>query len=175
MGQTILINTNDPIWRTSAGKDIKLSEMATTHIINSIKKIKNSVGWRKEWLPILEEELRKRNLSVGSSSDVELKNITTTDEMIYFLETSCDNLTVRGNKIAKQYNGNSTFIKDYLYNKDTIFSVSQDEFKSKEEFIGFINKLDDNTIYSETEKYRLENVFVREWKLFIDIMLGRRK
>lgn len=38
--------TNEAIWTTSAGKYIKVSEMATTHIINSIKKIKSSGGWR---------------------------------------------------------------------------------------------------------------------------------
>lgn len=37
-------SNNEAIWTTSAGKSIKVSEMVTTHIINSIKKIKSSGG-----------------------------------------------------------------------------------------------------------------------------------
>lgn len=95
--------------------------------------------------------------------------------MKYFLETSCDYITVTGKDIVKQYKGDSSVIKDYLYNKDSIFSISRDEFKTNLEFAEFINKLNSENIYSKTEKYRLENVFTKEWKLFIDIMLGRRK
>lgn len=167
--------TNEAIWTTSAGKSIKVSEMATTHIINSIKKIKSSGGWRQEWLPILENELKRRNLSLSSENDSELKGITTTKEMKYFLETSCDYITVTGKELVKQYKGDSNTVKDYLYNKDSIFSISRDEFKTNLEFAEFINKLNPENIYSKTEKYRLENVFTKEWKLFIDIMLGRRK
>lgn len=49
------------IWITRDHQMLRISEMSTEHIENCIKMIENrGYEWRKEWLPLLDEELEKR-------------------------------------------------------------------------------------------------------------------
>jgi hypothetical protein len=59
------VNRNS-IWETSSGSKVKIKDMNTQHILNSIKKIQreyvlNDKDWRREYLHILQEEVAVRN------------------------------------------------------------------------------------------------------------------
>ena len=96
LGENNNTSGNEPTWTTQGGKTILVKDMSTTHILNSIKKIK-STGWRAGMLPILEEELTRRNLNVSGSAVVDIENLEIKkSEMEYFLETSCDYQIVDG-------------------------------------------------------------------------------
>lgn len=56
-------------WRIENGELVKISNMATSHIINCIDMIKEK-HWRLDYLPVLETELRKRKLCVGMGMDL---------------------------------------------------------------------------------------------------------
>lgn len=47
-------------WKTKDGNRMKVSNMTVQHLQNSIQLIKRKSPWRKDWLPILEEELSSR-------------------------------------------------------------------------------------------------------------------
>lgn len=49
------------VWVTQDGKQYRIKEMASSHIINSIRKIEREKPWREEYLKILQEELHVRN------------------------------------------------------------------------------------------------------------------
>lgn len=54
----------DPIWITRDGREMKVSQMETRHIVNCINKIqRSSRRWRIEYLERLELELEIRNLA----------------------------------------------------------------------------------------------------------------
>lgn len=168
-------------WVTSKGKSIPLEEMSTTHIINSIKKIKASGGsWRADWLPFLEEELGKRNMMV-TSQDLDDRLIKE-NEMIYFLSTSCDIQTISGKDEINSdllYFENCTnkdieVVKGYLKSNFSI-PVDKDKYEFIKELKNDSTIMNPSEFYKKYESYKLENVFEKEWKTFIDIMLGRRK
>lgn len=167
------IGENFKEWRTSSGKTIPLEEMATTHIINSLNKIKSSNNeWRKEWIPYLEAELARRNMYVASPQrDSWMIN---EKEMAYFLETSCDFQIVRGeDEIFPVYSGvTNDAIELYLKGN---FAIPVED--NKEEFIREIildvSKISANDFYKKYEYTKIENVFENAWKRFIDLMLGR--
>lgn len=49
------------LWRTRDKRLLRLSEMQPSHILNAIAMIKRHwPHWRSEFLPLLEEELRRR-------------------------------------------------------------------------------------------------------------------
>lgn len=50
---------NNDIWTTKTGETMKISEMETSHIKNSIRFIKRN-GAGREWIPKLRAELAKR-------------------------------------------------------------------------------------------------------------------
>lgn len=53
----------DPIWITRDGRQLRISQMDTSHIMLCIAKIQRSRrGWRKEFLERLQLELEIRNL-----------------------------------------------------------------------------------------------------------------
>lgn len=54
-----LFNRN--IWVANDGTRYTISKMKTSHIINCIKMIQRSNGWRKPYLSILLTELKRRN------------------------------------------------------------------------------------------------------------------
>lgn len=60
----------EAVWVCRDGRKMKVAEMETTHIMNSILKIKNSGEreWRIGWLPILEAELTRRLTQMSSSA-----------------------------------------------------------------------------------------------------------
>lgn len=163
------------IWRTANSKEIPLEEMSTTHIINSINKIKASGNtWRGDWLPYLEKELGRRNMFVGSKERD--SRMISEGEMIYFLETSCDNIIVRGKKeILQRYKGVvNNEIENYL---SCIFSLPGD--KDVMEFIDTmlsdVSRISASDFYKKYDPYKLDNAFEVEWKSFIDLMLGRKE
>ena len=161
-------------WSTGSGKTIDIKDMATSHIINSINKIKTSQsGWKKDWLPYLEKELALRNLYVASVDPD--KWIINDKEMMYFLQTSCDFQIIKGeDEIYPNYCGIlNEAINKYLKH---IFAIPQDI--DKERFIRSmledISRISVNDFYKNYDEYKFENMFVKEWRLFIDLMLGRR-
>lgn len=159
-------------WSTGKGIEIPVKEMSTTHIINSINKIKHSNGWRIEWLPILEKELERRNMFVGDKESDD--KMIGKKEMIYFLTTSCELQWVPGNiVIFPEYKGVSNKdIEDYL-SHDFIISDSKDPVEFSEEMIKDVSRISAKEFYKKYDQYKLENVFEREWKFFIDMVLGR--
>lgn len=52
----------DRIWRTKDGRAMTVAEMETRHIVNSIRMIERSRGWRRAYLPRLFLELEIRRL-----------------------------------------------------------------------------------------------------------------
>ena len=158
------------VWVTANGRKMTISEMDTTHIKNSINKILASGGvWRGEFLEPLERELERRNLSVA---DEKVLDTVTEEEKIYFLETSCEYVTVKLRERLVTDKKLAEFLNNYF--------VIDPEETTKEQFIKELeNDLDDpklknDSIYKKYSKYILDNVFTREWKNFIDLMLGRR-
>ena len=87
-------------WITSKGEELSLEEMNSSHILNAIRKIKSSTGWREDWLPILEAELTRRSM-IARTDDYE-KKIITDEEKMYFLCTSCEYqmLSVEGGSLS---------------------------------------------------------------------------
>ncbi len=51
----------DKIWRCRDGRRLLVSQMATSHILNSIARIQR-LNWRRAYLPRLELELEIRKL-----------------------------------------------------------------------------------------------------------------
>ena len=47
------------LWLTNSGITLKISEMTDSHLINSINRIER-LDWRKDYLPLLKEELKRR-------------------------------------------------------------------------------------------------------------------
>jgi hypothetical protein len=54
-----------PLWKTKDGRKLKISEMSAAHLSNTIKFIKRNMGWRDEYLPVLEAEAEKRKLGLA--------------------------------------------------------------------------------------------------------------
>ena len=153
-------------WITSKGEELSLEEMNSSHILNAIRKIKSSTGWREDWLPILEAELTRRSM-IARTDDYE-KKIITDEEKMYFLCTSCEYqmLSVEGGSLSDILN---------------IICIPLEQ--SKENFISEMDKLirktrsnskeDAEKFMSYYEKYLLINVFSKEWSNFMNLMLGR--
>lgn len=160
-------------WRTAGGKEIPINEMATSHILNSIKKIKYS-NWRTDWLPYLEKELARRNMYV-TSSDRDSRMISE-KEMCYFLETSCDGQIINGKEdiVPKINTSISEYLKEFC-SLIFVIPITTDKDKFIEEFIDDLRGVSENVIFSTYGIYRLDDVFEIEWKNFIDLMLGRKE
>lgn len=47
-------------WRMNDGNRILVTEMKTSHVINTINLIKRKAPWRAQWLEPLEQELKSR-------------------------------------------------------------------------------------------------------------------
>lgn len=66
-----MMNVDYGIWVTRDNREIKISNMSTTHITNSINMIKRSIksgkNWRVEYLPQLLTELNKRSNGISKS------------------------------------------------------------------------------------------------------------
>lgn len=175
LGENNNTSGNEPTWTTQGGKTILVKDMSTTHILNSIKKIK-STGWRAGMLPILEEELTRRNLNVSGSAVVDIKNLEIKkSEMEYFLETSCDYQIIDGKEHI--YSHITTPISQDLveYMKQS-FAIPEDMDKDNfiDSMISDVTYLSCKNFYKKYEQYILENTFERSWKIFINIMLGRK-
>lgn len=158
----------DWVWTTANGKSINIKDMDTTHIKNCINKIKNSGGvWRGEYLEILESELRRRNLNVTSK---EIDSITD-KEKIYFLETSCESKVI---KIDKSKLTNIVLNEKIIDYTNNWFVLNDETIESfQEQFTKDIETLSENKFYEKYNKFILDNVFTKEWKNFIDVILGR--
>lgn len=167
-------------WITSKGEELSLEEMNSSHILNAIRKIKSSTGWREDWLPILEAELTRRSM-IARTDDYE-KKIITDEEKMYFLCTSCEYqmLSVEGGSLSDILNiTTNDQVKSYI--RDNIFCIPLEQ--SKENFISEMDKLirktrsnskeDAEKFMSYYEKYLLINVFSKEWSNFMNLMLGR--
>lgn len=167
-------------WITSKGEELSLEEMNSSHILNAIRKIKSSTGWREDWLPILEAELTRRSM-IARTDDYE-KKIITDEEKMYFLCTSCEYqmLSVEGGSLSDILNITiNDQVKSYI--RDNIFCIPLEQ--SKENFISEMDKLirktrsnskeDAEKFMSYYEKYLLINVFSKEWSNFMNLMLGR--
>ena len=50
-------------WRPEHTKKIKVTNMTTQHLTNSINMIRRRHGWREEWLEPLEKELSTRKIN----------------------------------------------------------------------------------------------------------------
>lgn len=66
-----MMNVDYDLWVTRDNREIKISDMSTTHITNSINMIKRSIksgkNWRVEYLPQLLIELNKRKNETGKN------------------------------------------------------------------------------------------------------------
>lgn len=176
LGENNNTSGNEPTWTTQGGKTILVKDMSTTHILNSIKKIK-STGWRAGMLPILEEELTRRNLNVSGSAVVDIKNLEIKkSEMEYFLETSCDYQIIDGKEDI--YSHITTPIPQDLveYMKQS-FAIPENMDKDDfiDSMISDVTYLSCKNFYKKYEQYILENTFEKSWKIFINIMLGRKE
>lgn len=176
LGETNYNSGGEATWTTQGGKSILVKDMSTTHILNSIRKIK-STGWRAGMLPILEEELTRRNLNVnGSVADIKNLEIKKS-EMAYFLETSCDYQIIDGEKYIYSIfppGPISADIEKYLKQS---FAIPEEYDKDNfaKTMISDITDLSSKNFYKKYEQYILENVFERSWKIFINMMLGRKE
>jgi hypothetical protein len=54
----------DMVWVTRDGQRLLVSQMETSHIVNCVRKIQRSRGWRQEYLDRLILELRIRELGL---------------------------------------------------------------------------------------------------------------
>lgn len=171
-------------WEMGNGKKIAIKDMETSHIKNCIKKINNS-NWRTEYLESLEEELKNRNLALTEVNERGKFETVKNKEKIYFIRTSCeldvlgpfhkddlpipDPHTSKGTKLAKEKK------EDFMTNNVFVFDpdkISKEQFKS--ELIDDFEKMEDICFYDKYNPTLLDNVFTKEWKSFIDLMLGRR-
>lgn len=167
--KTVKVNTE---WTTATGKVIAIKDMDTTHIKNSINKIKKSGGvWRGEYLEVLENELKRRNLSITESNESDL---IAEKEKIYFLETSCESKVIKFKKSEFTDFSLSEKSEDFLLNNyfvlDSEDSIDDFKFKLKKD----IKNISQTEFYEKYSKYLLDNIFTKEWKVFIDLMLGRK-
>jgi len=56
-----IIKSKPPIWVTRSGERIKIKNMSTIHLRNSLKRCINK-EWRIEYIPFLQRELKRRGL-----------------------------------------------------------------------------------------------------------------
>lgn len=173
-------------WEMGNGKRIAIKDMETSHIKNCIKKINNS-NWRTEYLESLEEELKNRNLALTEVNERGKFETVNNKEKIYFIKTSCeldvldpfhkDELpflpdppyTSKGTRLSKEKK------EDFMTNNVFVFDpdkISKEQFRS--ELIDDFKKMEDIPFYDKYNPTLLDNVFTKEWKSFIDLMLGRR-
>lgn len=168
-------------WATSKGERILVEEMNTSHIMNSIRKIKSTPGWRDEWLSVLEDELSKRGM-ISRDSEFEKKMITD-EEKMYFLSTSCDYqfLSYEGGSLSKVLSMNEDVMR---YIKINTFCIPLGHVSEKEKFISDMDndarkvspndKKGSNEFFAKYEDCLLINVFSSEWSEFMNLMLGRK-
>lgn len=165
-------------WTTSNGYSIKIKDMNTVHIKNAIRKIRSSItdpdspSWRKEYLPALEEELKRRNLTVATTCDTISK-----EEKKYFLEVSCGYVVVKLTKSDLQdVTEDSEILEYFTKNYIVLNNITIEEFKSGliDDLNSIENAGDKRGLLEVYEEHLLDNAFSEEWKNFIDVMLGRR-
>lgn len=179
MKKRLEIDERDREWATSKGDYVKLRDMNTSHILNSLRKIRATPEWRSEWAEIFERELARRGM-ISADSGFEKKMITD-EEKMYFLSTSCDYqfLSVEGGSLAGIVTLNSK-IEEYI--KNNIFCIPLGDDRKKEfisemkncaENLGERLNTDANKFFKKYEEYLLVNVFSKEWSNFMNIMLGR--
>lgn len=153
-------------WITKKGEELEISNMDTSHIKNCINKIKTT-GWRKDWLPILEDELKRRFLVIN----VDVKDLDITkEEMEHFilLDGGYEKVDLDIDNLEKSFSDRKAFefVRD-----NTFYAVDKDEFLEK------LNKniKSKNFNYSDFKENLLENKFSELWTTMISIMLGRIK
>jgi len=62
MRKKVHCNTNgDPYWVTKDGTEIPVKDMTSDHLRNCIANIFIRHTWREQYLPVLVEELKKRD------------------------------------------------------------------------------------------------------------------
>lgn len=165
-------------WTTSKGSVIKIKDMNTSHIKNAIRKIRSSIispdtpSWRSEYLPILENELKRRNLTVAATCDT-----INQKEKKYFLEVSCGYTVIRLTENDLQdVTADSEILNYFTKNYFVLDNITTEEFRSS--LIRDLNSIehswDKKGLLAVYEEDLLDNVFSEEWKNFIDVMLGRR-
>ena len=168
-------------WTTSKGERILVEDMNTSHLLNSIRKIKSTPGWRDEWLSVLEGELARRGM-ISRDSEFEKKMITD-EEKMYFLSTSCDYqfLSYEGGSLSDIMSMNEDVMR---YIKTNAFCIPLSSSEDREKFIQEMdnnarkvspqNKKSSDEFFSKYEEYLLVNVFSKEWSNFMNLMLGRK-
>lgn len=175
-------------WETSAGKILKIKDMNTCHIINSINKIERSgLTWRPEYLPVLKEELRIRNKNVRFEF-IDTESLKTRIsfqidkcQKICFLEELCgykvinesdkkiieilNNIsdTIRRNKILKFIKDEQLCIKDNSEAYEKFLSIFKTDVINLDYF-KFIKKY--NNII-------LSNIFISEFTFIMKSMFSK--
>lgn len=166
------MNKKKTVWITSKGEELSIEEMNSSHILNAIRKINSSTGWRKEWLPLLEDELIRRGM-IARTVDFE-KNLITDSEKMYFLVTSCEYqmLSVKGGSL-KEINSGLVAIQEYIEKNTFCIPLEDSKDKFIEEMTRRAGKNNASEFMSYYENYLLINVFSKEWSNFMNLMLGR--
>jgi hypothetical protein len=55
------LDEDNPVWVDNRGKEIPLSRMSERHLRFCLEYCQNNAPFRKEWIPVLERELKKKN------------------------------------------------------------------------------------------------------------------
>lgn len=165
------MSITDDYWVTRQGEKIKISDMTTSHLENTIRFLENS-NCHHPKLEKMRNELRSRNLAITGNS---IQDQIAEEEMIYFIETSCGYEILDGKDIIESlekidYKINIKLEK-FLSNKFVSFDKNTEELKKT--IINAVKTFDELNVYKAMESNLLINVFSKEWKQFIDLMLGR--